>query len=126
MRRDDKSAIGRVCKSRDRILTFIPIMHLRCGYLSSKRWRGRLRGAPECDMCGCFRVHQYQDTDDAGRDFFEQFDPLPAHGRLEASEASHVAAWARHAFDKAALDRGSYLNEHDRNRLCQLVNRLYQ
>src|SRR5215510_7604535 len=90
MRKDDQSAIGLACKRRDGMLHFIPIMYLRCGYLYSKRWRGRLRRMPECEMYGCFRVHQHHDPDDAGRDFFEQFDPLPTHGRLEVNETSHV------------------------------------
>src|SRR5215470_9057533 len=120
MRKNDHSAIGGGCKGRDGMLHIIATVHIRCGYLYSKRWSGRLRRTPECGMW-YLRMHQHQDSVDARRDFFEQFDPLAAHGSLEVGEPSHVATRARHVRHPAALDRGGYLKEHDRDRSGQVV-----
>jgi len=84
MRKHDQSAPRLARKCRDGMLHFIAIMHVRGGQLHSQRWRGRLGRMPECNLYLCFSMHQHHGPDDAGRDLFEQFDPLSAHGRLES------------------------------------------
>src|SRR5262249_16195709 len=117
-------AIGGGGKGRGGMLHIIAPVHIRCGYLYSKRWSGRLRRTPECGMW-YLRMLPHQGFFDGPRHFFWEVDPPAHHGSLRVCEPIHVATGGGHVGDPATVGGGGYLKEHDRDRSGQVVNGLH-
>jgi hypothetical protein len=85
--------------------------------------------------CGCPDGVQLADPNSQGRlpknsysrharsDLFEQFHPFRAHTVFKRDKPSGVAAWTRHAGDKAGADRINGGGEHDWYRSGRFLQR---
>src|SRR5262245_53543894 len=103
MRGDDETAIGLPSKGGDRLLDPASAYDVDGRHGDAKRSRDRLGPAQECNCDWNVRAEQERHPRHVGRRLLEQSQPLAANRRIEALEASDIAARVRKTGHKAAL-----------------------
>ena len=119
-RRQDQTAIWRVCESLDRALDLTYVAHIDRAHLHPDRRRHALDRAELADPRGYARIPNNRRSPHARRDLFEQFQPFAAQAVFERKETGGVAARPRQAVDVPGTDRIDDDREHDRHGASRL------
>ena len=113
---------GCLAKPADDLLDLGAAAGVQRNRFQPERGRQNFNGAPDIGKAPELGVDQRGDALDMGSDLQKRLDPLAAHLRLERAEAGDIAAGLRQALHEAGADRIRHHEEHDRDRLRELLS----